>query len=60
MSAAATRVLLKVLHDPDPEVAFAAMQSLGFLNARLDERPVSTVPDAQWKAYLRFWENFSN
>lgn len=58
MSAPATRILLTTLHDPDPEVAFAVMQSLGELNARHDERPTSTIQDAQWTACLRFWEDF--
>jgi hypothetical protein len=59
MTAPATRVLLPAVHDTDPEVAFAAMQSLCFLNARLDQRPTSTNPDAQWNACVQFWEHFS-
>ncbi len=59
MSAPATRVLLAALHDSDPEVVFAVMQSLGDLNAHLDERPTSTSPDAQWTSCLHFWESFN-
>jgi hypothetical protein len=58
MSVPATHSLLTALHDPDSGVAFAVMQSLGFLNARLDQRPKSTTHDAQWDACLHFWENF--
>jgi hypothetical protein len=60
MSVPATRVLLSALHDPDPGVAFAVMQSLGELNARHDERPTSTVPDAQWMVCLHFWDAFQS
>jgi hypothetical protein len=58
MSVPATHALLSALHDPDPGVAFYVMQSLGFVNARLDQRPKSTTHDAQWDACLHFWENF--
>ncbi len=59
MAAPATRVLLPSVHDTDPQVAFAAMQSLGFLNARLDQRPTSANPDTQWNACVQFWEHFT-
>jgi hypothetical protein len=58
LSEPATRVLLSALHDPNPEVAFAVMQSLGNLNARPDERPRSTHPDQQWTECMQFWEGF--
>jgi hypothetical protein len=54
----ATKVLLSALHDPNPQVVFAVMQSLGDLNDRHDERPISTVPDEQWTECLHFWESF--
>jgi hypothetical protein len=58
LSEPATRVLLTALHDPNPQVAFAVMQSLGILNGRFDEKPLSLVQDEQWTGCLRFWESF--
>jgi hypothetical protein len=58
MSAPATHVLLSALHDADPEVAFAVMQSPAEVNARRDERPATTEQDAQWMGCMRFWEEF--
>jgi HEAT repeat protein len=58
LSDPATTVLLTALHDPDPKVVFAVMQSLGNLNGRPDERPKSTVQHEQWTECLRFWESF--
>ncbi len=58
LSEPATKILLTSLHDPNPQVVFAVMQSLGDLNGRHDERPLSTVPDEQWMECLRFWESF--
>lgn len=54
----ATHILLSALDDPDAEVGFAVMQSLGFLNSRLDERPATSSPDANWSNCLRFWKAF--
>ena len=56
----ATKVLLIALHDPNPQVAFAVMQSLGNLNARHDQRPNSTVQDEQWAECIHFWESFQS
>ncbi len=58
LTAPATHVLLQALDDPDPEVVFAAMQSLGYLNARLDQRPITTSHDAKWNACIRFWRSY--
>jgi hypothetical protein len=60
MKTQATQALMTALHDPDPDVAFAVMQSLGGLNGRLDQRPTSTKLDAQWNSCLHFWETFPN
>ncbi len=53
-----THILLTALHDPDPEVAFAIMQALGYLNSRHDQRPQTTSPDAKWKSCMQFWSTY--
>lgn len=56
---AANDILLPALYDPDPQVVFAVMQSLGAMNGRLDQRPMTTAQNEQWNSCLHFWESFA-
>jgi hypothetical protein len=56
---AANDILLPALYDPDQQVVFAVMQSLGAINGRLDQRPMTTAQNEQWNSCLHFWENFA-
>ena len=49
--------LLRAIDDPDPQVAFAAMQGLGNLTKDYGWRPKSTEPDADWFRCLNHWRD---
>jgi hypothetical protein len=55
-SAEAINPLLRALNDPDREVQFTIMQSLGFLNNELDWRPHTTAPDSFWDECMAHWQ----
>ena len=52
--------LLFALDDPDREVQFAAMQSLGNLTNQYQWRPRTTEMDASWSACIQHWREFGN
>ena len=56
----ATALLLTALSDPNPQVVFASMQSLGYLNEHLEQRPKTSYSDKDWRECLDFWQQFSN
>ena len=56
VSAQSSVPLLRSLNDPDPEVQFYVMQSLGYLNHEHYWRPQSTGKDAFWYECLNHWQ----
>ena len=50
--------LLSALDDPDKEVQFAVMQSLGNLTNQHQWRPQTTEYDDSWFACIRHWREF--
>lgn len=50
--------LLSALDDPDRDVQFAVMQSLGNLTNQHQWRPQTTEKDASWSAYIQHWREF--
>jgi len=50
--------LLSALDDPNREVQFAVMQSLGNLTEQYQWRPSSTEPDAFWFSCIQHWREF--
>jgi HEAT repeat protein len=50
--------LLSALDDPDREVQFAVMQSLGNLTNQHQWRPQTTETDASWFACIKHWQEF--
>jgi hypothetical protein len=50
--------LLSALDDPDREVQFAIMQSLGNLTTQHQWRPRTTETDAAWFACVQHWHEF--
>jgi len=50
--------LLSALDDPDRDVQFAVMQSLGNLTTQHQWRPKTTETDAAWFACVRHWHEF--
>jgi HEAT repeat protein len=50
--------LLSALDDPDREVQFAVMQSLGNLTSQHQWRPKTTETDAAWFACVQYWHEF--
>ena len=50
--------LLSALDDPDREVQFVVMQSLGNLTSQHQWRPKSTETDAAWFACVQHWHEF--
>jgi len=50
--------LLAALDDPDQEVQFAVMQSLGNLTNQHQWRPQTTAADASWFACIKHWQEF--
>jgi hypothetical protein len=50
--------LLSALDDPDRDVQFAVMQSLGNLTNQHEWRPQTTGVDALWFACIRHWQEF--
>ena len=50
--------LLSALDDPDREVQFAVMQSLGNLTKQYQWRPQTTDTDAAWFACVQRWHEF--
>jgi len=50
--------LLSALDDPDRDVQFAVMQSLGNLTNRHQWRPQTTEKDASWSACIQHWREF--
>jgi hypothetical protein len=57
-SQTALDVLLSALDDPDKEVLFAAMQSLGNLTNQDWWRPNTLQSDSHWKACIEHWRQF--
>ena len=57
-SDAALDALLSALDDPDREVQFAVMQSLGNLTNQHYWRPQTTETDAAWFACIQHWRQF--
>lgn len=57
-SQAALDVLLSALDDPDRQVQFAVMQSLGNLTDQHQWRPNSIDSDSHWDACIRHWREF--
>lgn len=50
-------ILLTALDDPDSEVQFAVMQSLGNITKEYQWRP-TTTDDSRWNACIRHWREF--
>lgn len=50
--------LLSAIDDPDREVQFAVMQSLGNLTNQHQWRPQTTGTDASWFACIKHWKEF--
>jgi len=50
--------LVSALDDPDREVQFAVMQSLGNLTKQHQWRPQTTETDAAWSACVQHWHEF--
>src|SRR4029077_4200822 len=57
-SQAALDVLLSALDDPDRQVQFAIMQSLGNLTNQHQWRPDSIDSDSHWDACINHWREF--
>ena len=57
-SQAALDVLLAALDDPDRQVQFAVMQSLGNLTSQHQWRPTTIESDSQWDACIKHWREF--
>ena len=54
----AVGVLLSDLDDPDREVQFAVMQSLGNLTNQRQWRPNTIDTDSHWEACIAHWRDF--
>jgi hypothetical protein len=57
-SSASIPILLPLVDDPDDEVAWNAMHSLGELTKHLDWRPASKE-SAEWQRCLRLWHSYA-
>jgi HEAT repeat protein len=57
-SESALDVLLSALDDPDHEVQFAVMQSLGNLTKQYTWRPDTVDFDVRWDACIQHWREF--
>jgi hypothetical protein len=57
-SQTALDILLSVLEDPDREVQFAVMQSLGNLTKQHQWRPTTIDSDLHWNACIQHWREF--
>jgi HEAT repeat protein len=57
-SQTALDVLLSALDDPDREVQFAVMQSLGNLTNQHWWRPNTVDPDSHWSVCIEHWWEF--
>jgi HEAT repeat protein len=57
-SQTALSVLLSALDDPNHEVQFAVMQSLGNLTNQHQWRPNTTDVDSHWNACIQHWREF--
>ena len=57
-SESALDALLSALDDPDADVQFAVMQSLGNLTNQHQWRPQTTTTDASWFACIKHWQEF--
>lgn len=57
-SQTALNILLSALDDPDREVQFAAMQSLGNLTNQHWWRPSTLDPDSHWNVCIEHWREF--
>jgi hypothetical protein len=51
-------ILLSALNDPDREVQFAVMQSLGNLTKQYQWRPTTIDSDSHWSACILHWREF--
>lgn len=51
-------ILLSALDDPDREVQFAVMQSLGNLTKQHQWRPSTIDSDSHWSACIQHWHEF--
>jgi hypothetical protein len=57
-SQTALDILLSALDDPDREVQFAVMQSLGNLTKQHQWRPATIDSDSHWNACIQHWREF--
>jgi hypothetical protein len=57
-SQTALDILLSTLDDPDREVQFAVMQSLGNLTKQHQWRPTTIDSDSHWNACIQHWREF--
>jgi len=57
-SQSALDILLSALDDPDREVQFAVMQSLGNLTKQYQWRPTTIDADSHWNACTQHWREF--
>lgn len=57
-SQTALEILLSALDDPDREVQFAVMQSLGNLTKQHQWRPTAIDSDSHWRACIQHWREF--
>jgi len=57
-SQTALDILLSALGDPDREVQFAVMQSLGNLTKQHQWRPTTIDSDSYWNACIQHWREF--
>ena len=57
-SQAALPVLLSALDDPNRQVQFAVMQSLGNLTSQHQWRPNTIDTDSHWEACIKHWHDF--
>jgi HEAT repeats len=57
-SETALDILLSALDDPDREVQFAVMQSLGNLTNQHGWRPRTLDPDSHWSVCIEHWREF--
>jgi hypothetical protein len=57
-SEGAVDILLSALNDPDREVRFAVMQSLGNLTKQHQWRPTAIDSDPRWNECIQHWREF--
>jgi HEAT repeat protein len=57
-SQTALDILLSALDDPDRQVQFAVMQSLGNLTKQYQWRPATIDSDSNWNDCIQHWREF--